>query len=215
MDRTATEPEHDRRQDDGLVLDVEAGRLQLGAEAVDLPDGASNRTVLEAYVVLVERCRGDRPSAQAEVRDVDLGALADALDLDAADLAASIEAVLGADAAGARRLLDRLRDHRLVSGLAAVALTATLAGTVLTAGVGPSAPSAQRLPPVRAVAATALAPAASVDAPVGEPITTTPEGVGLVEARTEEADGVGLVPAASVDQVPSEADPATATTPGS
>ena len=57
-----------------------------------------------------------------EVRQGDVDALAEALDLDADDLATEVEAVLGATRAQAATLVARLRETRLIGGLGSAAL---------------------------------------------------------------------------------------------
>ncbi|MCU1497788.1 MAG: hypothetical protein JWM47_1741 [Acidimicrobiales bacterium] len=197
----------DRRADDGVSFDRDGRRLQLGSSSIRLPGEADNTAVLAAYVELVGRCRGVRPSDLPQVRDIDLAALAEALDLEAADLVSQVQAALGAGAPEARRLVSRLRDHRLVTGIAAAALTATLAGTVAYGGSNPPPTQAPvRAPSARAVAAASPAPAAGAHATAGEPavpggpITETADGVGLIPALQVDANGVGLVPAASIER---------------
>ena len=104
--------------------DAERGAMVMADHERVFGTEASNREVLEVYVDLVEECRGHRVVRLAEVRDDDVDALAEALDLDADRLIAEIEAVLAMPPAHARSLLDRLRARRL-----------QLAGAVVVAGV--------------------------------------------------------------------------------
>lgn len=122
----------DRRDRAALTFDPASGRLALGGFVEVVPTGSSNRIVLNSYVELMARCRGDRIANLVEVRQADVEALAEALDLDAADLDAEIQRVLGASRAEALDLASRMRGARLIGGLAsAVART-----------VAPSAPAA-------------------------------------------------------------------------
>jgi len=119
----------DRRTDAGLRFDPTRGRLRLGRFSVLVPPDAGNAAVLAAYVELAARARGDRIAHLVDVRHDDVEALARALDLDAADLAAQIELVLGASRAEAVRLIARLRESRVIGGIAKAATVAGDTGT--------------------------------------------------------------------------------------
>jgi hypothetical protein len=206
----------DRRTRPGLRFDPAARTLSLGDESTALPAHVGNQAVLRAYVDLAARCRGNRPTDLVEVRQNDLDALTLALDLDAADLAQQIERVLGATPAQAGRFADRLRANRFVGGAAKVAAGAVLAGSVL-AGAGAVAAARAETPttgtPATAVATsggpatttttdmTAAGGWQSEDEPVIDgPLTTTPEGVGLIPPVTEDASGAVLVPPTTVER---------------
>lgn len=203
----------DRRSEPGLRFDPADRRLALGTADVVVPAGTGNRGVLAAYVALAARCRGDRVADLIELRQDDLDALALALDLDAADLAEQVQEILGATGDQAVRFITRLRENRLVGGAAKVAAGALLAGSLL-AGAGAVAAAARaETGPATAVTADAGGPATTTttdataaggwvgeDEPVIDgPLTTTPDGVGLIPPVTEDAGGVVLIPPASVD----------------
>ena len=193
----------DRRGDDGLIYDPAEGLLELGALSVVLTPGSGNPAVLDAYVDLAGRCRGDRLSALVDVRQADVDALANALDLDAEDLTVQIEAALGASREEAIRLVTRLKEYRLIGGIAAAATGGAVAVALV---VGASGAAGGTTPPVRPVAqvaapaATASTAAASTTIRPAPPIQETPDGAGLIDPLTEGADGVGLIPAAHVDR---------------
>ena len=110
-------PAGDRRRDGGLVHDPATGRLSLGGHDA-LPDPAgANRAVLVAFVELAARCRGDRVANLIQVRHEDAQALADALDLDAADLEAQIAEVLNQTRVQAQEVAARLKAARSSTGL--------------------------------------------------------------------------------------------------
>lgn len=104
------------------MFDPSCGRLQLGSYAKDLGSDFDNRAVLNAYVELTARSRGDRVANVVEVRQGDVEALAQALDLDAADLAAEVEHVLGATRAEAQKTVLRLKESRHIGGIAQAAI---------------------------------------------------------------------------------------------
>lgn len=112
----------DRRRPGGLSFDPVDGRLVIGEHALVVGPDADNRSVLDGYVALAARSRGDAVAHLVEVRHDDVEALAAALDLEADDLASEIEAVLGATRAQAAALVGRLRETRLIGGLGARAV---------------------------------------------------------------------------------------------
>lgn len=200
-----TERPPDRRASDGLVFAPDEGLLSLGMTAVALPPDADNRTVLAAYVDLVERSRGDRPEEMVDVRNEDLDALVAVLDLDDDDLIDSIAAILRADRERAVTLGSRLRQHRVVAGLAAAAVGVAAVGGLAVA----SAAAATAHPTTTNGRATPTAAAPAPAAPVRVATTTTvrprppivedENGVGLIDALVVEADGTGLVPPVQQD----------------
>jgi hypothetical protein len=109
----------DRRAAPGLVLDAEHARLRMGVHSVVLPPGVDNGTVLIAYLELVSLTRHEPVANLVEVRHEDVEALAAALDLDAHDLEAGIQRVLGATHAQAQAIATRLRSARPIGGLSA------------------------------------------------------------------------------------------------
>lgn len=194
----STEVERQVRYDAGRGAFVMAGRERV------IADDASNHRVLEVYVDLVEECRGHRIGRLAEVRDDDVDALAEVLDLDAEQLVAEIEAVLALSSTQARTLLDRLRERRL-----------QLAGAVLVAGVVVGG---------LVVAGTPGDASGAADDPAAEE-TTTADGVTLIPPLVIEApdrgqdvpapdeeysagDGVTLIPPLVVENPdPDQTDP--------
>ena len=111
----------DRRRAPGLVLAHDRSSLTLGSHTVALWPHAGNREVLNAYVELTARNRGDRVGNVVQVRHEDVEALADALDLDAADLGEEIERILGATRAEAQQTVLRLKESRTIGGIARAA----------------------------------------------------------------------------------------------
>jgi hypothetical protein len=173
--------DRDRRHDEGLRFDAERGRLRLGRHAVELADDADNRAVLVAYVELTARSRHDRIANVVEVRQADVEALALALDVEAEDLAAQVERILGASRADAQRVVARLRESRLVSGIGRAAAAAAVAGALATACA--SGPTGPQEPGGRA----------SVTEQVRPTTTTTTDPV-----------DVSLIPPISIDRDPPE-----------
>ena len=195
-----TAPVHDggtdRRLTDQLAFDPVERRLSLGPAVQVVPAAGGNAAVLEAFVALVGASRGVPPADLVEVREDDLDALCEALDLDSSDLRAQLQALLGLSPVVSRQLITRLRQRRVLRGVAASAAGfAVLGGLAVGAAASPSAPSRP--------AAVARDVAPDPQEPVVDgPLTETPDGVGLIPPLEVEADGTMLVPAAQVDQVP-------------
>lgn len=208
----------DRRTQQGLVFDADSRWLSIGRFVQEIDPAGGNRAVLNAYVELTARCRHDRIANVVHVRDSDIRALADALDLKADDLAAEIESVLALSRAEALKTISRMRESRLIGGIAKAATGAVVAGTLVAGGVAatraltsdpaPAAssavppPAAPREPAPTSVAdALRSAPlAAEPSAPVVDgPLTETPDGVGLIPPISIDADGTGLIPPATVE----------------
>lgn len=202
MDDHGSAPHTDRRTERGLRFDPGSGRLSLGSSTSIVPPGAGNRIVLAAYVDLAAHSRGRSVAELIDVRQADIDALAQALDLDASDLAQEVQDVLGATRAEAIRLVSRLRETRVIGGITKAATAGMIAGSLLagsggmvaaapahggsTATPAPSAPSAGPTPP-----------------PVVDgPLTVTEDGVGLIPPVTQERSGAVLVPPAT--QVPED-----------
>ena len=99
----------DRRAGHGLLFDAECGRLSLRDGSISLAARGGNRAVLESYVHLVAASRRRRPGAVADLREADLDALAQALDLDASELFTQIESILGVSPDEAAGILDRMK----------------------------------------------------------------------------------------------------------
>ena len=206
----------DRRNDDGLVYDAANGVLELGVFSTSLPPAHSNAEVLRAYIELAGRCRNERLSALVDVRQSDAYALCVALDLDAGDLAAEIEFILGASREQAYRLIERLKQNRVIGGVAAAATTTAVAATLVVgsatgAGAVPQAPVHLR-PRVQAHATALTTPIAiptttvapRTVAPTGAPtvpVVVDENGVGLIAPMEQDANGVGLIPPAQQDAV--------------
>jgi len=195
MTRNAVE-EADRRQPEQLRYDAEPGRLALGSCSRTIRADGGNRAVLEAFVEVVATCRGTRPNHLVEVRDSDMSALSEALDLDATDLRKQLERVLGLSPALSSRLLSNLRQRSLLVRVASAAAGVAVVGGLATGLVaGPAAANTAPRPPVTAKAAPV------VDQPVVDgPLTVDENGVGLIPPVEVNVDGTVLVPAAQIDR---------------
>lgn len=185
----------DRRQEDGLAFDPATGRLRLGTHTRDLPAGAGNREVLDAYVELTAWSRGDRVAEVVEVRQADIEALAAALDLDASGLAEQVEQVLGATRADAQRLVARLRDTRLIGGITKAAISGVVAGA-LVAGCATTSGSTDASVAPRPPEATTPTTTSVGTEPVEliPPATIDAEPMDAPQTQTQ------LIPPAEVDQ---------------
>lgn len=216
----------DRRSSGGLRFDPADGRLSLGTASVVLPAHPANRAVLEAYVDLAARCRGDRVADLVNIRQDDIDALALALDLSAEDLAQQVQDVLGATGAEAVRFVTRLWESRLVGNVTKAAAGIVVAGSLMAgAGAVAAAARAETGTPVKATTAVTTTVEPGTVAAAGDPatttttdmtaaggwqddtepiidgpLTTTPDGVGLIPPITEEADGTVLFPPSTIDR---------------
>lgn len=197
MEHHGPVPPHDRRTAPGLRFDSETGRLSLGSSTSIVPAGSGNRVVLAAYVDLAAHSRGRSVAELIDVRQGDIDALARALDLDATDLAQQVQDVLGATRAEAIRLVQRLRETRVIGGITKAATAGMLAGSLL-AGSGAVAAAAPVPDPAGIAPSTAAADRSTPGAPrIDGPVTVTDDGVGLIPAVTQDAGGGVLVPPAT------------------
>jgi hypothetical protein len=188
----------DRRVNDLLRFDPVGRCLIFGVASRSISVQGGNVAVLEAYVDLVGDLRRERPTSLVDVRAADLDALCEALDLDADDLREQLRSVLGLSPVVSRQLITRLRQRRVLRGVAASA-----AGIAVLGGLaaGASAPASAGEPPPRSAAVPAHAE--DPEAPtVDGPLTVGPDGVGLIPPLEVDADGTMLIPAVQVDQVP-------------
>ena len=186
----------DRRLTDLLLFDPSARRLSLGATTRRVPVEGGNAAVLAAFVELVGASRGVPPTDLVEVRESDLDALCEALDLDAGDLREQLQAAFGLSRVVSRQLITRLRQRRVLRGVAASAAgIAVLGGLAVGAAASPSGPAAG-VAVVHEVGDDPEAPT------VDGPLTEDEDGVGLIPPLQVEADGTMLIPAVEVDQVP-------------
>lgn len=112
-----------RRHQPGLALAPDRSTLSLGRHVVVIEPGADNGAILKAYVELTARNRGDRVANVVQVRHEDVEALAQALDLDAHDLGAQIERILGTTRAEAQQVVARLKESRTIGGIGRAAIT--------------------------------------------------------------------------------------------
>jgi hypothetical protein len=114
-----------RRTASALTFDPRTRCLALGGHRRVVPVEAGNRGVLNAYIELLARSRGDKIANLGHLRQQDLAALADALDLDAAGLDAEVQAILGVERAEALRLATTMARSRRIGGLGAAAVATT------------------------------------------------------------------------------------------
>lgn len=203
MTAPATGDGTDRRLTDLLLFDPAVRRLSLGAVTRQVPAEGGNQAVLAAFVDLVGASRGVPPADLVEVRESDLDALCEALDLDAADLRDQLQEVLGLSRVVSRQLITRLRQRRVLRGVAASAAGIAVLGGLAVGAAASPAPSGAN-PQHTIVHEWVDDP----DAPtVDGPLTVDENGVGLIPPLQVEADGTMLIPPIEVDQVP-EAVPA-------
>lgn len=111
----------DRRISEVLRFDPTERRLSLGAASRLVPVEGGNVAVLAAFADLVGGSRGVPLADLVEVRESDLDALCEVLDLDAGDLRDQLQVVLGLSRVVSRQLITRLRQRRVLRGVAASA----------------------------------------------------------------------------------------------
>ena len=120
----AMDPSRGRRDPAALAFDPATRRLALGGHEREVPAATGNRGVLVAYVELMARCRGDKVANLGPVRDEDVAALAEALDLGADDLEEEVRAILGTARADALRLVLPMKRSRHIGGIGRAAVAA-------------------------------------------------------------------------------------------
>src|SRR3954464_12844599 len=110
-----------------VSYDTSTGIMRMGDQAVALPGNMlDNDTVLAAYIGMVRRQRGLRPDQDVKVRQEDLEALGEALDLDDEELEERLVRVIGMSRAQAAAVRAQLLRRRL-----AVPMVGMLAGLSL------------------------------------------------------------------------------------
>jgi transcriptional regulator with XRE-family HTH domain len=110
-----------------VAYDPATGIMRMGDQAVALPvNMADNDTVLGAYIGMVRRQRGLRPDQDVKVRQEDLEALGEALDLDDEELEERLVRVIGMSRTQAAAVRAQLLRRRL-----AVPMVGMLAGLSL------------------------------------------------------------------------------------
>ncbi len=110
-----------------VSYDPSTGIMRMGDQAVALPGTMlDNDTVLGAYIGMVRRQRGLRPDQDVKVRQEDLEALAEALDLDDEELEERLVRVIGMSRTQAAAVRAQLLRRRL-----AVPMVGMLAGLSL------------------------------------------------------------------------------------
>jgi hypothetical protein len=110
-----------------VSYDPSTGIMRMGDQAVALPGSMlDNDTVLGAYIGMVRRQRGLRPDQDVKVRQEDLEALGEALDLDDEELEERLVRVIGMSRSQAAAVRAQLLRRRL-----AVPMVGMLAGLSL------------------------------------------------------------------------------------
>jgi transcriptional regulator with XRE-family HTH domain len=110
-----------------VSYDPSTGIMRMGDQAVALPGAMlDNDTVLGAFIGMVRRQRGLRPDQDVKVRQEDLEALSEALDLDDEELEERLVRVIGMSRTQAAAMRARLLRRRL-----AVPMVGMLAGLSL------------------------------------------------------------------------------------
>src|SRR5215211_4630124 len=110
-----------------VSYDASTGIMRMGEQAVALPGNMlDNDTVLGAYIGMVRRQRGLRPDQDVKVRQEDLEALGEALDLDDDELEERLVRVIGMSRSQAAAVRAQLLRRRL-----AVPMVGMLAGLSL------------------------------------------------------------------------------------
>ena len=108
-----------------VSYDPSTGIMRMGDQSVALPGSMlDNDTVLSAYIGMVRRQRGLRPDQDVKVRQEDLEALGEALDLDDDELEERLVRVIGMSRTQAAAVRAQLLRRRL-----AVPMVGMLAGS--------------------------------------------------------------------------------------
>src|SRR4051812_21805586 len=110
-----------------VSYDPATGIMRMGDQSVALPGSMlDNDTVLSAYIGMVRRQRGLRPDQDVKIRQEDLEALGEALDLDDEELEERLVRVIGMSRSQAAAVRAQLLRRRL-----AVPMVGMLAGLSL------------------------------------------------------------------------------------
>jgi len=213
-----------------VSYDPSTGIMRMGDQAVALPGSMlDNDTVLGAYIGMVRRQRGLRPDQDVKVRQEDLEALSEALDLDDDELEERLVRVIGMSRTQAAAVRAQLLRRRLavpmVGMLAALSLLGvnrifttateqvkTVAGGAITRGNPFAAPTTATtvLPSatIKSPDTTATTASAPTAAPTLPPVVTDGTLVGPAQpSRTGPPRTKPRQPDAEVVTDPTAADP--------
>ena len=167
-----------------LIIDLDEGRISVAESDISIGKMSGPDAVLSRYLALVYRMRQLPIGSPIGLRDIDLGVLSTALELDTTDIEARLERLIASED---EIELDQLRlRHRLLLPVAGVVIAATAAGVLVLVAENETAP--RGVPSIAAsMVETDLGNGAVVaEAPMVE--TDLGNGAVVVEAPTVVSD---------------------------
>ena len=122
-----------------LVIDLDEGRISVHRSDVDLGMVSGPDAVLARYLALVYRLRELRVGTAISLRDIDLGVLATALEIESTDVERRLHRLIGSEST-VEQDQRRIRRQLLVP-LIGVVIAATSVGTLVLVAENDTAPS--------------------------------------------------------------------------
>lgn len=121
-----------------LIIDLDEGRISVAESDISIGKMSGPDAVLSRYLALVYRMRQLPIGSPIGLRDLDLGVLSAALELDTTDIEARLERLIASED---EIELDQLRfRHRLLLPVAGIVIAATAGGVLVLVAENETAP---------------------------------------------------------------------------
>lgn len=121
-----------------LIIDLDEGRISVAESDISIGKMSGPDAVLSLYLALVYRMRQLPIGSPIGLRDLDLGVLSAALELDTTDIEARLERLIASED---EIELDQLRfRHRLLLPVAGIVIAATAGGVLVLVAENETAP---------------------------------------------------------------------------
>jgi hypothetical protein len=121
-----------------LIIDLDEGRISVAESDISIGKMSGPDAILSRYPALVYRMRDLPIGSPIGLRDIDLGVLSTALELDTTDIEVRLERLIASED---EIELDQLRlRHRLLLPVAGIVIAATAAGVLVLVAENETAP---------------------------------------------------------------------------
>ncbi|MFQ5556106.1 MAG: helix-turn-helix domain-containing protein [Acidimicrobiales bacterium] len=190
VDDTVLVPERSR-----LVIDLDEGRMVVARDDIAIEPMSDSDAVLARYLALVYHLRGLPMGTPIGIRDLDVGVLASALELDPADVERRLDRLL-TEGTTLRTTGESLR-RRLLLPLVGVVVAATAIGVLVLVRDDDPAPAGRGEPTGAVDTGEQVEPAGIT--PSGADLGRPPVDVGTPAVVENGALATGLIPPAVVE----------------
>jgi transcriptional regulator with XRE-family HTH domain len=195
IDDATLAPERSR-----LIIDLDEGLISVAHSDISIGEATGADAILSRYLALVYRMRELPIGSPIGLRDIDLGVLSTALELDASDIEVRLERLI-ADEDGIERVQVRLR-RRLLVPAAGIVIAATSAGVLILIAESETTPEGVSSITASAVetnlgngAAVAIAPMVETNLGNGAAVAIAP----MVETDLGNGAAVAIAPMVETD----------------